>query len=138
MKILYLPLILLLMCTMDIDAKNNPLLLPFETPHKTAPFALIENQHFLPAMKEAMEMGRDEIEAIVNNSEVPTFKNTIEALENSGRMLGRVSAIFGNLRSAETNEELQKIAQEASPLLTKYQNDISLHQIGRASCRERV
>jgi peptidyl-dipeptidase Dcp len=127
MRRLFLPVILLLMSTMNMDAKNNPLMLPFETPHKTAPFALIENQHFLPALKDAMVMGRGEIEAIANNSEAPTFENTIEELEKSGRMLDRVNAIFGNLRSAETNEELQKIAQEASPLLTKYQNDISLH-----------
>lgn len=110
-----------------MNAQINPLLQPFNTPHHTAPFPLIENSHFLPAMKEAMEMGRGEIKAIVDNPGAPTFQNTIEALERSGRMLSRISAIFSNLRSAETNDELQQIAREVSPLLTQYQNDISLN-----------
>jgi peptidyl-dipeptidase Dcp len=111
----------------EMDAKNIPLLLPFDTPYNTANFPLIENHHFLPALKEAMESGRSEINQIVSNPDAPTFENTVEALEKSGRLLSRINGIFGNLRSAETNDELQQIAQEATPLLTKYQSDISLN-----------
>lgn len=110
-----------------IFANDNPLLAEFNTPHNTAPFPSIKNGHFLPAIKKAIEMGKREIEAITANTEPPGFENTIEALEKSGRMLNRINAIFGNLRSAETNDELQEIAREATPLLTKYQNDIALN-----------
>jgi peptidyl-dipeptidase Dcp len=115
------------MTVLNLNARNNPLIQPFNTPHHTAPFPVIENSHFLPAFLEAMETGRSEISAIVGNPEAPTFENTIEALERSGRMLSRISGVFSNLRSAETNEELQQIAREVSPLLTQYQNDISLN-----------
>ncbi len=117
----------LLISMIDMNAQNNPLLLPFDTPHQTAPFPEIRNEHFMPAMMEAMEQGRSEIKAIVDNQEVPTFANTIEALERAGRLLNRVVGVFYNLMSSETNDELQKIAQEASPILTRYQNDISLN-----------
>lgn len=110
-----------------IEAQNNPLLQTFETPHQTAPFPLIKNEHFLPALKAAMDMGRTEIAAITANSETPNFNNVIEALEKSGRLLNRVNGIFSNLQSAETNDELQEIAREVSPLRTAYQNDITLN-----------
>jgi len=67
-------------------------------------------------------------DAIVNNSETPTFKNTIEALDYSGEELDRISSIFFNLNSAETNEDIQKIAQEVSPLLSEFSNDITLNE----------
>lgn len=127
MKIKTLIFILLLFIVNEMDAKQNPLLLPFDAPHGTASFPIIENHHFLPALTEAMEAGRIEINQIVNNPDAPTFANTIEALEKSGRLLSRINGIFGNLRSAETNDELQQIAQEATPLLTRYQSDISLN-----------
>lgn len=110
-----------------IEAQNNPLLQTFETPHQTAPFPLIKNEHFLPALKAAMDMGRTEIAAITANSETPNFNNVIEALEKSGRLLNRINGIFSNLQSAETNDELQEIAREVSPLRTAYQNDITLN-----------
>ncbi len=108
-------------------AKINPLLEVFNTPHETAPFPKIKNEHFLPALKMAIGQGEAEIAAIVSNPELPTFENTVVALECSGRLLSRTAGIFFNLLGAETNDELQQIAQEASPLLTKYQNDISLN-----------
>lgn len=110
-----------------IETQNNPLLQTFETPHQTAPFPLIKNEHFLPALKAAMDMGRTEIAAITANSETPNFNNVIEALEKSGRLLNRVNGIFSNLQSAETNDELQEIAREVSPLSTAYYNDITLN-----------
>ena len=107
--------------------KNNPLLGEFKTPHQTAPFSEIKNEHFMPAFLEAIKTGESEIEAIVNNTAEPTFENTVVALDNSGRLLNRVSGVFFNLMNAETNDELQNIAQEVSPLLTKFGNDINLN-----------
>ena len=102
----------------------NPLLAPFDK----APFSEIKNEHFLPAFIKAMEGARKEINAITSNPEKPTFQNTIEALEFSGRQLDRISSVFFNLNSAETNEEIQKIAQEVSPLLSAFTNDITLNE----------
>lgn len=102
----------------------NPLLNPFDT----APFSKIKNEHFNPAFLKAMEDARAEIDAITSNTESPSFENTIEALEFSGQQLARISSIFFNLNSAETNEEIQKIAQEVSPLLSEFGNDITLNE----------
>ena len=90
--------------------------------------AFIKNEEFLPSFKTAIEKARKEIDAIVENPEHPTFKNTIEALEYSGHELDRISSIFFNLNSAETNDEIQKIAQEVSPLLSEFGNDITLNE----------
>ena len=100
----------------------------FSTPYNTAPFSKIKNEAFLPSFKTAIEKARKEIDAIVENPEHPTFKNTIEALEYSGHELDRISSIFFNLNSAETNDDIQKIAQEVSPLLTEFGNDITLNE----------
>ncbi|MBO0321686.1 M3 family metallopeptidase [Muricauda sp. CAU 1633] len=102
----------------------NPLLEPFDL----APFSKIKNEHFKPAFLQAIEDARAEIDAIVENPEAPTFENTLEALDFSGQQLDRVSSIFFNLNSAETNEEIQKIAQEVSPLLSDFGNDIILNE----------
>ncbi|WP_299115289.1 M3 family metallopeptidase [uncultured Winogradskyella sp.] len=100
----------------------------FNTAYNTAPFADIKTEDFLPAFKIAIEKARAEIDAIVSNSETPTFKNTIEALDYTGEELDRISSIFFNLNSAETNDEIQKIAQEVSPLLSEFSNDITLNE----------
>ena len=108
---------------------NNPLLLPFGTLHDTAPFNNIRNEHFLSAFKVAIEEGRKEIDAITANMAVSSFENTIEALDRSGRRLSIIQSIFFNLNSAETNNEIQNIAQQVSPLLSEYSSDISLNEI---------
>lgn len=102
----------------------NPLLSPFDT----APFSQIKTEHFKPAFLQAIENAKAEIDAITANQEPPTFENTIEALEFSGQQLDRVSSTFFNLNSAETNPEIQKIAQEVSPLLSEFSNDITLNE----------
>ncbi|MGB5499300.1 MAG: M3 family metallopeptidase, partial [Maribacter sp.] len=102
----------------------NPLLTPFDT----APFSKIKNEHFKPAFLQTIEETRAEIDSIVNNTSEPTFENTIEALEFSGHQLDRISSVFFNLNAAETNEEIQKIAQEVSPLLSEFSNDITLNE----------
>ncbi|MEF3080165.1 M3 family metallopeptidase [Winogradskyella poriferorum] len=100
----------------------------FDTQYNTAPFSKIKNEDFLPAFKTAIENAKNEIDAIVNNTESPTFQNTIEALDYSGEQLDRISSIFFNLNSAETNDEIQKIAQEVSPILSEFSNDITLNE----------
>ena len=100
----------------------------FETQYNTAPFSEIKTNSFLPAFKTAIEKAKSEIDAIVNNNNNPTFENTIEALDYSGEELDRISSIFFNLNSAETNDAIQKIAQEVSPLLSEFSNDITLNK----------
>ena len=100
----------------------------FITKHNTAPFSQIKNEDYLPAIIKGIEIAKAEIDAIVNNPEAPTFENTIEALEFSGEALDRLSSIFFNLNSAETCDKMQKIAQDVSPLLTEFSNDIALNE----------
>lgn len=104
--------------------QDNPLLQPFDQ----APFSKIKNEHFKPAFTKAIEMARKEIDAIVGNEKLPTFENTIVALDYSGYQLDRISSVFFNLNSAETNDEIQKIAQEISPLLSEFSNDVALNK----------
>ena len=107
---------------------NNPLLEIFNTSFSTAPFSLIKNEHFKPAFIKGIAFARQEIDTIINNIETPTFENTIESLDFSGQILDRISSIFFNLNSAETSDEIQKIAQEVSPMLTEFSNDITLNE----------
>lgn len=100
----------------------------FNTKHNTAPFSQIKLEDYKPAFIENISKAKAEIDAIITNSETPTFKNTIEALEYSGEALDRMSSIFFNLNSAETSDEMQKIAQEVTPLLTEFGNDIALNE----------
>lgn len=99
----------------------------FSTKHNTAPFSKIKTEDYVPAITEGIQLARTEIDAIVANPEKPTFANTIEALEFSGQTLDRITSIFFNLNSAETSDEMQKIAQEVSPMLTELSNDITLN-----------
>ena len=100
----------------------------FKTPYQTAPFSKIKNEDYLPAFLQAIKEAKAEIDAITNNPEAPSFENTIEVLDFSGEQLDRISSIFFNLNSAETNDEIQKIAQEVSPLLSEFSNDITLNE----------
>ena len=100
----------------------------FQTKHNTAPFSQIKIEDYQPAFEENIAQARAEINAIINNTVAPTFENTIEALDFAGQALDRLSSIFFNLNSAETCDEMQKIAQEVSPLLTAFGNDITLNE----------
>ncbi len=106
----------------------NPLLEEFKTPFQTSPFSKIKNEHFKPAFDKAIELTKKEIDDIVNNTETPTFNNTIAALDYSGELLSRISGIFFNLNSAETSDEIIAIAQQVTPLLSELRNDIGLNQ----------
>jgi len=107
--------------------EQNPLVKPFDTPFESAPFSIIRPEHFVPALQENIKTALEEIEAIVSQKAVPTFENTIEALEQSGSFIGRNSSLLFNLNSAETSEALQKVTQQAAPLLTQFQNDVRLN-----------
>jgi len=102
----------------------NPLLQDFNTP----PFSKISTKDFKPAIKKAIEIAKAEIDEIINNSEEANFKNTTVALDFTGEKLNRITSIFFNLNAAETNDEIQKIAQEVSPWLTAFKNDITLNE----------
>ena len=99
---------------------QNILVKPFKTPFDTAPFSKIKNAHFLPAFKLAIQEAKKEIDTIVNNSDNPTFQNTIEALDFSGEQLDRVSNIFFNLNSAETNDEREYYLAHADSLIINW------------------
>src|SRR5690606_6554049 len=124
MKFLYFLILLISQYQME-----NPLLEKFDTPFESVPFSQIKNEHYLPAFQIAIENAKQEIDAICQNSETPNFENTILALETSGEQLSRVSSIFFNMNSAETNPEIQKIAQEVSPMLSEFSNDIRLNPV---------
>ena len=106
----------------------NILTQKFNTKYETAPFQEIKEENYLPAFQELITQSEKEIDTIANNSAEATFENTIEALAYSGEQLDRVSSIFFNLNSAETNDEIQKIAQEVSPILTEFSSKISQNE----------
>ncbi len=103
-------------------------LAPFTTKYTTAPFDKIALSDYQPAFEKTIEIARKEIDTIANNDETPSFHNSIEALDFAGEALDRLSSIFFNLNSAETCDEMQKIAQEVSPLLTEFSNDVALNE----------
>jgi peptidyl-dipeptidase Dcp len=106
---------------------KNPLLVDFSTPFSTLPFEQIKTVHFLPAIEHEIDDTLKEIDTICANIAVPSFANTLEAIEKSGAKLGIISGALFNLNSAETSTELQEVTQKAAPLLTKLQNDIRLN-----------
>lgn len=121
-----LTIILLSLITMT-QAKNR-LLEPFNTPFNTAPFTQIDISDYKPAVEECIKLHQTEIDAIVNNTEQPTFKNTIEALDAGGRALDQVTNIFYNISHAESNDEIMALQQEISPLLSEHSNNITLNE----------
>ena len=106
---------------------ENPLLSEWNTPFGVPPFDQIEVAHYEPAFKAAMALHEEEIEAIVNNPEKPTFENTILALDNAGELLGRVSNTFFLVASADTNDEMQKVEAKMSPKLSAHSDKIMMN-----------
>jgi peptidyl-dipeptidase Dcp len=107
-------------------AAANPLLAEWKTPFGLPPFGEIKEAHFLPALREAMAAERREIDAITASPAPPTFENTVVALDRAGEQLTRVNLVFNALVGADTNDTLQAINREASPLLSAHRDDISL------------
>ena len=117
--------------SMHSQDKNKTIMNPFfetyTTPYQVPPFDLIKNEHFKPAILEGIKKQEAEINSIVSNKEKPTFDNTVLAMENSGKLLARVSTVFYNLNSANTNEEIQAIAKELAPKLSAHNDNIYLN-----------
>ena len=110
------------------DTMDNPFFSTWNTPYEIPDFAHIKNEHYMPAFREGMRRQMAEIDAIVNNSETPTFENTVLAYEYSGALLQEVSAVFFNLSECENNDEMEAIAEEVTPLLSKHGDDIALNE----------
>jgi peptidyl-dipeptidase Dcp len=108
--------------------ESNPLLAKWETPHQTPPFGEIKNEHFIPAIDEALVEAKEEVDAIISNKAKPSFENTIVALDKAGEKLSSIKSVLFNLNSAETSEEIQSIARDVSPKLTEFGNYISLNE----------
>jgi peptidyl-dipeptidase Dcp len=109
-------------------AQENPFFRPFNTPHGTAPFQEINITHYEPAFEKAMVEHQAEIDRITANPAAPSFANTIAEMEYSGEMLSRVSSVFFNLLSSESNEEMMEISQQLSPKLSEHSNNINLNE----------
>lgn len=112
---------------MENIKSTNPLVMQWLTPYQTPPFNLIKTEHYRPAMLYAIEKAKQDIDAIVGNTKAPTFENTIVAYEQSGRLLDKVSGVLFNLNEACTDEDMQQICQDLSPILTQYANDVSMN-----------
>ncbi len=106
---------------------ENPFFEKWGTPYEIPDFARIKTEHYLPAFEEGMKRQKEEIEAIANNSEAPTFANTIEAYEYSGELLNTVSGVFFNLSECENSPEMEAIAEEVTPKLTAHSDNIALN-----------
>jgi peptidyl-dipeptidase Dcp len=111
----------------DAVMNDNPLLSAWDTPFGTPPFDKIKDEHYRPAFKAAMAEQKEEIAAIINNAEDPTFANTIEDFERSGSTYSRVARVFGAVNGANTNDSLQAIAKEMAPIRSAHRDDINLN-----------
>lgn len=105
----------------------NPFFNQYETPFEVPPFDQIKPEHYLPAFEEGMAQQKEAVEAILASKKKPTFRNTLEALNQSGELLSRVSSVFYGLSSANTNEDLQKIQLEISPKMAAHSDEINLN-----------
>jgi peptidyl-dipeptidase Dcp len=124
--IVFLFAIVLSACKKEVKS-DNPFFNKYDAPFEVPPFEQIKSSHYMPAYLKGFEEQRKEIKEIINSPGQPTFDNTVKALEYSGELLSKVSRVFGALNSANTNDTLQKINRELSPLLSKHRDDISLN-----------
>ena len=106
---------------------DNPFFSEWGTPYEIPDFGRIKTEHYMPAFKEGMKQQMKEIDDIVNNSEAPTFENTIEAYEYSGSLLDKVAGVFFNLSECENSDEMEAIAEEVTPLLSAHSDNIALN-----------
>ncbi|MBW6496872.1 MAG: M3 family metallopeptidase [Bacteroidales bacterium] len=127
--LLLIPAVMLMSGCGERTAKvDNPFFMEWDTPFGVPPFDKIDNEHFLPAYEEAIKQHRAEIDAIINNPDEPTFENTIVAYDQAGELMSKVGAVFGGLRGANTNDRLQEIARETTPMLSAHSNEIRMNQ----------
>ena len=112
----------------NIETNSNPFFAEWNTPYEVPPFLQIQDEHYMPAFTKGMEENLKEIDAIVNNTEQPTFANTIEELERTGKLLSRVQRTFFNLAGSNTNPKLQELQRELSPILSTHYDKIALNE----------
>ena len=124
-KIVFLSM--MLVSLMACNKNENPVLVEQDTPFGVPAFDKVKIEHYLPAFEKAIAENKAEIEAIVNNPEAPTFANTIEALDRSGELLDKVVGVFFNVLEADGNDEMNKIAEEVTPLLSELSDGIILN-----------
>ena len=117
-----------MMYSCTTQTETNPFLTEFQTEHGVPPFDKIKLEHYEPAFLKGIEEQNANIDAIVNNSEAPTFENVIVALDNSSPTLDRVSAIFYNMTEAETTDDLKELSIKLAPTLSEHSDNISLNQ----------
>ena len=132
MKRLILITVLLFIVSCQQKSKMDPNINPFfqewYTPYEVPPFLDIKDEHYMPAYEQGMKENLEEIDVIVNNPEAPTFANTIEELERTGKLLSKVGRVFSNLASSNTNPKLQELQRELSPMLSAHYDKISLNE----------
>ena len=130
-KIIFISALLtMLSCNQQtgIDPNINPFFQEWNTAYQVPPFMDIKDEHYMPAYERGMLENLNEIDAIVNNPESPTFANTIEELERTGKLLAKVSRVFSNLASSNTSPKLQELQRDLSPMLSAHYDKISLNQ----------
>ena len=110
------------------EVMDNPFFQEWDTPYGVPPFDKIKPEHYMPAFEEGMKQQKAEIDSIVNNTEAPTFENTVAALDRSGSLLNKVAMVFFNLAECMNSEEMEQIAEEISPKMSKHSDDISLNK----------
>jgi len=120
-------LIIQMQAMTQVKEEVNPFFTEYKTPFQVPPFSLIKIEHYLPAFEKGITDQQAEIDAITNNTSVPTFENTIAAFDKSGRQLKKVSSVFYSLNSANTNPEMQALNRQIAPLTTKHRDNISLN-----------
>ncbi len=127
MKKLFLSLLSVVFVLMTYSCVNNPLLEEWDTPYGIPPFEKVMPEHYMPAFLAAMEAHNVEINAIISNKEEPNFENTILALDNSGELFSKVSAVFGSESGVRSSEKIMSIAKELSPIRSRHFNEINLN-----------
>ena len=132
-KSLFILLVIGNLLTIEAQEKKenttmNPFFQAYDTPYNVPPFDKIKNEHFKPAILEGIQKHEQEINAIANASSVPSFENTILAMENAGELLSNVNVVFSNFNSANTNKEIQNIAKETAPNLSAHRDNIYLNE----------
>ncbi len=127
MKKIIISILLLIIAMTTVEAQN-PFFKAYKTPYETPPFDKIKNEHYEPAIDKGIEEHKKEINSIVVVRSVPTFENTILRLEESGKLLSKVTSVFFNLLSAESDDEMLEIAQRIQPKLSVHSNEITLNE----------
>lgn len=130
MKQVFIYITLLVMTTISSNAQSNinPFLTEYNTPYEIPPFGSIQPEHFIPAIEKGMLEHNNEIAEIINNNANPDFNNTIAQLDYSGSLLRKVTMVFHNLNSSNTNPKIQAIAKEIAPLLSAHYDKINLNE----------